>query len=378
MCFAGCRSYTSAKMEAQAETTSKAQTTGSDGCSLSDMSVDEGTPRVPVDGAGDSSGGAGVDVSTVSAEDDVIRTLDIDDSQLSSCTGDAGNDVSDVTCDDSKDNSRTCSKKLTSRLVNSSCEERDKAVSNDIQHDDDEHVEDDSSEMDTDTQKTDDIGDKNSTETNHCTDVVSANNSDTKAPDSDVDLDMSVDVSDDNSKHNDSGEKTPTKNNKENNCDDSFEKNTSDHDDVVAMTESHKKVSDNVEERRPRKRGGSEPSGKDVESTTSVLKEKLLQGSTSKEYDCKDDDEDYDDDEIDISGIDVSQDDFEVVATLPTKKRQKKRKSQFGMSLYSHCIHICGTNWINGGTFCFTVLLCVDIWLILRVSICECNTEKVN
>ena len=370
-------------MEAEAETTIKAHTTGSDVCTLSDTSVDEGTSRVSVDGAGDSSGGAGVDVSTVSVEDDVIRTLDIDDSQSSTCTGDAGNDVGDVTCDDSKDNSRTCSKKPTSRLVNNSCEERDETVSNDIQHNDSDHVDDDSSDMDTDTQKTDDIGDKNSTQTNHCTDVVSANNSDMKAPDSDIDLDMSVDVdvSDDNLKHNDSGEKTPTKNNKENNCDDSFEKNTSDQDDNVPLSDSLKKVTDNLEERRPRKRRGSEPSGKDVESSMSVLKEKLLQGSTSKEYDCKDDDEDYDDDEIDISGIDVSQDDFEVVATLPMKKRQKKRKSHFGMSPYSDRIHICGANCINGDTLCFRALLGLDIWLILSVSIREFDyfdTEEVN
>lgn len=300
---------------------------------MSDKTMDDGTSQAPVDGAG-------VDISTVSAEDDVIRTLDIDDSQPSSCTGDTGNGVSDVNHDDSKDNSRTCGKKLTDRLVTSSGEERNETVSNDIQHDESEHkpdnklehVEDDGSKID--IQKADDIGDKNSAKINHCTDVAAADNSDTKASDSEVDLDMSVDdVSDNNSKHNNSEEKTPTKNNKENNCDDSFEKNTSDQDDDVSLNASHKKVLDNLEERRPRNRRVSEPSGKDVESTTSVLKEKLLQGSASKQYDCKDDDEDYDDDEIDISGIDVSQDDFEVVATPPTKKRQKKKKSQFGMQM---------------------------------------------
>ena len=131
--------------------------------------------------------------------------------------------------------------------------------------------------------------------------------------------------------------KTPSKNNKENASDDSLAMNTS----ADGVAENEPGISENnlgEKQSRKRKARTSEPSEEDgnaLEAARSILREKLLQASVSKESNTKDVD---DDDDIDILGFDLSQDDFEVVATPPSKKKPKKRKTIVGMFYYHSLI----------------------------------------
>ena len=239
--------------------------------------------------------------SYYSANEDVVRTLDVDDGQSTP--------VNNVDTSDSG----MCAKSSTNHLPSSSGDGGSEKVTkvSGMQNNNSEYVHDRGSVANTsDTDSYDESQELKSVEAES---TASTNEAQPNASNSVA--------------------KTPSKNNKENALDDSLAMSTS----ADGVTENEPGISENnLEEKQSRKRKArtSEPSEEDgnaLEAARSILREKLLQASVSKESNSKDVD---DDDDIDILGFDLSQDDFEVVATPPSKKKPKKRKTIVGRFYY--------------------------------------------
>ena len=302
---------------------------------------DGDTSQVPVDKAAGGDMAASPKQSTLDARtsspisdsyydanEDVVRMLDIDGDQSTPCAGDiaTANNI-----DASERDSGVCDSSLN-HLVSSSGDGESEKVSkvSGMQNNNSEYVHDRGSianTSDTDSydesQELKSIEDDSPVKSNRMKRVTV----DGKASTSDVQPDASLD---EKLKLANSVAKTPSKNNKENASEDILAMNTS----VDDATENEPGITENnlgekhSRKRKPRTSEPSEEDGNALEAARSILREKLLQASVSKESNSKDVD---DDDDIDILGFDLSQDDFEVVATPPSRKKQKKRKSITGM-----------------------------------------------
>ena len=251
--------------------------------------------------------------SYYSANEDVVRTLDVDNGQSTP--------VNNVDTSDSG----MCAKSSTNHLVSSSGDGGSEKVTkvSGMQNNNSEYVHDRGSVANTsDTDSYDESQELKSVE-----------DESTAVSTSEAQPSASLGEFNVKSKLPNSLAKAPSKNNKENALDDGLAMSTS----ADGTTENDAGISENnlgEKQSRKRKARTSEPSEEDgnaLEAARSILREKLLQASVSKESNAKDVD---DDDDIDILGFDLSQDDFEVVATPPSKKKPKKRKTIVGRFYY--------------------------------------------